>query len=72
MILIINLISGIIGPQSVGIASDFLTGSLGNDALGVALLFIAIVCSLGAAGFFYMASKSIEQDLLQAQVETTS
>ena len=67
MILIINLISGIIGPQSVGVASDFLTDSLGDDALGMALLVIAVVCSLGAAGFFYLASRSIEKDLLHSQ-----
>ena len=67
MILIINMISGIIGPQSVGVASDFLAGSLGDDALGVALLVIAIVCSLGAAGFFYLASKSVERDLLHSR-----
>ncbi len=67
MILIINLISGIIGPQSVGVASDFLAGSLGDDALGMALLVIAVVCSLGAAGFFYLASRSIEKDLLHSQ-----
>ena len=67
MILIINLIAGIIGPQSVGVISDFLAGSLGDDALGMALLMIATVCSLGAAGFFYLASNSVERDLFHAR-----
>ena len=64
MILIINLISGIIGPQSVGVASDFLADSLGADSLGVSLLIVAVTCSLGSAGLFYLASRSIEQDLV--------
>ncbi len=67
MILIINLIAGIIGPQSVGVISDFLAGSLGDEALGMALLMIATVCSLGGAGFFYLASNSVERDLFHAR-----
>ena len=64
MILIINLIAGIIGPQSVGVASDFLAGSLGADSLGVSLLIVCVTCSLGSAALFYLASRSIEQDLV--------
>ena len=64
MILIINLIAGVIGPQSVGVASDFLADSLGVDSLGAALLIVSVVCSLGSAALFYRASLSIERDLL--------
>jgi len=63
MILIINLIAGVIGPQAVGVASDFLADSLGVNSLGVALLIVCVACSLGSAGLFYLASRSIEQDL---------
>ena len=66
MILIINLIAGVIGPQSVGVASDFLADSLGVDSLGAALLIVSVVCSLGSAALFYRASLSIERDLLFA------
>ena len=64
MILIINLISGIVGPQLVGVVSDLLTGSMGDDALGMALLIIATVCSLWSAAHFYLASQNVEQDLI--------
>ncbi len=64
MILIINLISGVVGPQLVGIMSDLLAGSAGADSLGISLLIIATVCSLGSAGFFYLASRSVGQDLV--------
>ena len=67
MILIINLIAGVIGPQSVGVASDFLADSLGADSLGVALLIVSIVCSLGSAALFYLASRSVERDLLHPE-----
>ena len=67
MILIINLIAGIIGPQSVGILSDWLAGSLGDDSLGVSLLIIATVFTVACAGFFHLAAKSVEQDLLDAR-----
>ena len=64
MILIINLISGIIGPQLVGIVSDLLAETLGNDSLGLALLVVATVCSFWSALHFYLASKHIENDMV--------
>ena len=64
MILIINLISGIIGPQLVGIVSDLLAEALGKDSLGLALLVVATVCSFWSALHFYLASKHIENDMV--------
>jgi len=64
MILIINLISGIIGPQLVGIASDLTAVTLGSDSLGYSLLIVATVCSFWSALHFYLASRSIERDLV--------
>jgi len=64
MILIINLISGIIGPQLVGIVSDLLAETLGNDSLGLALLVVATVCSFWSALHFYLGSKHIENDMV--------
>ena len=63
MILIINLISGIIGPQLVGVVSDLLADSVGIDSLGYSLLIVASICSLWSAAHFYLASKSVEEDL---------
>ena len=47
----------------MGVASDFLAEPLGADSLGVSLLIVSVVCSLGSAVLFYLASRSIEQDL---------
>ncbi len=67
MILIINLISGIIGPQLVGIVSDLLMGTVGNASLGIALLIMATICSLWSALHFFLASKHIEGDIVYAK-----
>jgi MFS family permease len=63
MILVINLISGIVGPQLVGIASDVSAKFVGDASLGYSLLAVATVCSLWSALHFYLASRSIETDL---------
>ncbi len=63
MILIINLIAGIIGPQLFSIVSDMSAATMGSDSLGFSLLIVASVCSLWSAAHFYLASRSIEEDL---------
>ena len=64
MILIINLISGIVGPQLVGAISDLSMQFIGTASLGFSLLIVATTCSLWSALHFYLASKSVEQDLI--------
>jgi MFS family permease len=66
MILIINLVSGIVGPQLVGIASDVMAKFVGTSSLGLSLLAVATICSLWSALHFYLASRSIEADLAAA------
>jgi MFS family permease len=63
MILIINLISGIVGPQLVGIVSDVSAQFVGASSLGLSLLIVATICSFWSALHFYLASRSIERDL---------
>lgn len=63
MILIINLIAGIIGPQLVGLASDLMAAAFGTESLGFALLAVATVCGFWSALHFYWASRAIEADL---------
>lgn len=63
MILIINLISGIIGPQLVGFASDLTAVAFGAESLGYSLLAVATVCGFWSAFHFYLASRAIEGDL---------
>ncbi|MEE8306151.1 MAG: hypothetical protein V3R81_02740, partial [Gammaproteobacteria bacterium] len=64
MILIINLISGIVGPQLVGAMSDLSRQFIGTASLGISLMIVATICSFWSALHFYLASKSVEQDLL--------
>jgi MFS family permease len=66
MILIINLISGVVGPQLVGAMSDLSEQFIGTASLGMSLLIVATVCSLWSALHFYLASRSVEQDLLES------
>ena len=71
MILIINLISGIVGPQLVGAISDLSMQSAGTASLGISLLIVATICSLWSALHFYLASRSVERDLLAARQSVT-
>ncbi|MBT5239489.1 MAG: MFS transporter [Rhodospirillaceae bacterium] len=63
MILIINLISGIIGPQLVGLVSDLTAVTFGSESLGFSLLAVATVCGFWSAFHFYLASRAIEDEL---------
>lgn len=63
MILVINLVSGIIGPQLVGLASDLTAKTFGNASLGVSLLTVATVCGFWSALHFYLASRAIGDEL---------
>ena len=64
MILIINLIAGIIGPQLVGIISDLTAATLGTSSLAYSLLIVSTTCSIWSAIHFYLASKTIESDII--------
>jgi MFS family permease len=61
-LLLANLIGLGLGPQIVGIVSDALKESSGADSLRYAMLAIAPVAAW-AAVHFYLASRSITQDL---------
>ena len=63
MILVINLVSGIVGPQLVGVASDVTATALGSASLGMSLLVVSTVCGFWSALHFYLASRSIEEDI---------
>ena len=65
VLLFLNLIGGI-GPQAVGIASDLLSPRMGDDALRYALLVIASGGAFWTASHFYMASRTIREDLAAA------
>jgi hypothetical protein len=63
LILIINLISGGVGPVAVGFLSDMLAQEYGAHSLKYALLIITPVFSLWAALHYYLGSRHIRSDL---------
>lgn len=60
--LISNLIALGVGPQVIGIASDFLRKATGRDGLGMAM-FLLVVPALFAAYLLYRASKTLKHDM---------
>ncbi len=64
MLLSLNLIGGL-GPQVVGIVSDVLSPRFGNDALRYALLTITFGGALWTATHFYLAARTVREDIPQ-------
>lgn len=62
VMLLANLIGMGLGPQLVGILSDALQPTLGNDSLRYAMLSLSFV-ALAAAGYFWKAGNSVAADL---------
>lgn len=62
VLLFLNLIGGL-GPLAVGIASDLLFPSLGDDGLRYALLVVAAGGAIWTASHFYMASRTVGDDI---------
>ena len=67
VLLIINLIGLAMGPPAVGALSDYLTPTLGDNALRYALLIGVSVVTPWAALHYFLASRSIEYDLDRAR-----
>lgn len=63
LILVINLVSGGVGPIAVGFISDVLEPGLGAQSLKYALLIITPVFSLWAALHYYLGSRHILADI---------
>jgi hypothetical protein len=59
---LVNLVSMGLGPTAVGIASDRLVTSFGNDALRFALFAVVTLASLVACGLFWLAGRSVPRD----------
>jgi len=62
ILLFLNLIGGL-GPLAVGVASDVLRPTLGDDALRYALLVIAVGGAVWTATHFYLASRTVRDDI---------
>ena len=67
VLLIINLIGLAMGPPAVGMLSDLLAPSFGDDSLRYGLLIAVSVVTPWAALHYYLASRSIEGDLTRAR-----
>jgi predicted MFS family arabinose efflux permease len=63
LILIINLVSGGVGPVAVGFLSDQLAQAYGAHSLKYSLLIITPVFSIWAAAHYYFGSRHIRADI---------
>ena len=59
LLLITNLIGGGIGPQAVGIMSDYLAAGYQQDSLRYALLAVSLVFGLWSSLHYFLAGKTI-------------
>jgi len=63
---ILNIIGLGAGPWTIGVVSDYLSASQGTESLRYAMLYILPVVSLWSASHFYIASKTLREDLANA------
>jgi len=61
--LIVNIIGLGGGPFIIGVLSDYLEPSLGNESLRYALLYVIPVAQIWACSHFFLASKALRQDM---------
>jgi len=64
LLFILNIIGLGAGPQAVGIVSDLLSDSYGQESLRYSLLIFSFV-NVWAAYHYYVAGKYLKQDLEQ-------
>ncbi len=62
LLLITNLIGGGIGPQAVGIMSDYLATGYQQDSLRYALLAVSLVFGLWSSLHYFLAGKTIRRE----------
>ena len=62
---VLNIIGLGLGPQVTGILSDLMSDSLGAESMRYALLTVGAVIGPWSALHYYLASKSIDADLLR-------
>ena len=64
---LINLIALGLGPLIIGMASDFFNAQFGDNALRYAILTLVVVAYNWAAVHFFLAAKTLRQDLVTAE-----
>lgn len=68
-LLVVNLIGGL-GSQLIGLLSDRLASSLRSEALGVAMLSVAVVSSIWSAFHFWRGVRFVQTDFSAALSDT--
>lgn len=71
LMLFANLIGMGVGPQVVGILSDWLMPALGNDSLRYAMLVMAFVAPWGAC-HFWQVGQTVDEDLARVAQATAA
>ncbi len=66
LFLIINIIGLGLGPWTIGMASDMLEPTLGRESLRYAMLYILPVVMFWSLCHFYLASRTLREDLAAA------
>ena len=64
---LLNIIGLGIGPQSVGILSDFLAASYGNESLRYALMTFSLV-NIWCGLHYFLAARTLPQDMAKARM----
>ena len=62
-----NLISMTVGPVVVGLISDYFHARYGDDSLRYAILSLVVITSMWAPLHFYLASRTLREDLEAAR-----
>ncbi|MCB1644537.1 MAG: MFS transporter [Pseudomonadales bacterium] len=65
LLFVLNLIGLGFGPVFAGFLSDFLKESYGQESIRYALLYLAVGGNLWSALHYYLASRTLRDDLLQ-------
>jgi hypothetical protein len=66
LLLILNLIGMGVGPQFVGILSDLLAPRFGVESIRWALLVTIVIGALWSAVHYFLAARTLREDLASA------
>jgi MFS family permease len=69
---LINLVSYGLGPLLIGMANDFFAPRFGADSMRYSLVSLTVVFQIWSAIHFYLASRSVRQDLAAAKAEAAA
>ena len=62
-----NLVSMTLGPVIIGLISDFFNADYGDNSLRYAILSLVVITSVWAPVHFFLASRTLREDLEAAR-----